>query len=337
MTFERYNPQSILSHNCLYNFVHGARGLGKTYGFTKVAIDRFVANKGSFIYLRRRDVDIEYADLKKFFTAVQHEYPNYEVRVQGKEFFLGEDVIGLAHSLSTQGSKKGTANFSEITLIIFDEYSIDGFSNSKYLKQEVDLFFNLMETIGRDREVIVVFLGNNTSSVNPYLIDPRFNLRIPTQGEFYKNPVHKEAVLQVCKNAAYADYRKNTRAGKVAGQGEFGSYMYDNTILLDNKEFIETKTNTAKCWVNFDYMGRTFGVWYSAKTSLFYVSFNFDPFCKFHYSLTLDDFREDRRYIKQLKANPIFSKFLAGYANGQVRFENQIIKQIVFNVFVKGL
>ena len=48
-----YSFDYILSHNAVYNFVVGARGLGKTYGAKRKAIKAFLKRGDQFVYTRR--------------------------------------------------------------------------------------------------------------------------------------------------------------------------------------------------------------------------------------------------------------------------------------------
>ena len=40
-----YNGNRTLTHNCLFNFIVGSRGAGKTFWFKKWAIEDFIKNE----------------------------------------------------------------------------------------------------------------------------------------------------------------------------------------------------------------------------------------------------------------------------------------------------
>lgn len=42
-----------LSYNALFNFIIGARGVGKSYGAKKLAIQNFLKKGKQFVYVRR--------------------------------------------------------------------------------------------------------------------------------------------------------------------------------------------------------------------------------------------------------------------------------------------
>ena len=47
-----YNFGPILSRNAVFNFCVGGRGIGKTYGATKLGIKNYLKDEQQFIYLR---------------------------------------------------------------------------------------------------------------------------------------------------------------------------------------------------------------------------------------------------------------------------------------------
>ena len=65
-----YDGNRILTHNCLFNFIVGSRGNGKTFWFKKWAIEDFLKNEGQFIYVRRNTKEAKKAfkDLKRTMT-----------------------------------------------------------------------------------------------------------------------------------------------------------------------------------------------------------------------------------------------------------------------------
>ena len=64
---------------------------------------------------------------------------------------------GNAFPLSVAQDFK-SSNFPNIKNIIFDEVNIEEGQKKTYLKNEVDIFLNLIETIARMRDNIRIFL-----------------------------------------------------------------------------------------------------------------------------------------------------------------------------------
>jgi predicted AAA+ superfamily ATPase len=79
-----YDFGPVLSHNAVYNFILGARGLGKTYGAKRKAIRDFINKGDQFIYLRRYSTELK--SVKTTFMAdIAHEFPQTVFRLQGEE------------------------------------------------------------------------------------------------------------------------------------------------------------------------------------------------------------------------------------------------------------
>ena len=68
--FSYYNYSKLYSYNCTYNFLIGARGLGKTYGIKKKAIKDAIRRGDMFIYLRRYEGEIV-AAAPTFFADIE--------------------------------------------------------------------------------------------------------------------------------------------------------------------------------------------------------------------------------------------------------------------------
>lgn len=326
-----FNLDKIRSYNALYNFLHGARGVGKTFSCKNLGISDFKKNGSQFIYLRRHETELSPAILEEFFLDIQGlNYPNDDLKVNGKKFYINGDVAGYALALSTAGALKGMS-FPHVNLIIYDEYCLDGLGYHRYLRDEVDMFFNFYETVARFRDVYVYFLANNSTLVNPYLIDERFDLRIPEKGtEFYRNKNHGEAVIQLIDNPEYSLARKSTRSGKVMASGKFGRYMYDNDVLLDSKTFIEKKKGSLRYLFTFTFMNKSFGIWRNDDNGLDYVSSDTDPSCQTNFALTMDDHTTNTRLVRSANYSMIFTSFVNSYKRGKARFEDQMVKQITF-------
>lgn len=52
-----YDLHNLLTRNAPWNFVIGARGLGKTFAAKRYGIKEYIKNGHEFIYLRRTDVE----------------------------------------------------------------------------------------------------------------------------------------------------------------------------------------------------------------------------------------------------------------------------------------
>lgn len=54
-----YNYNKILSYNAFINFLIGERGVGKTYGASKMVVNKFIKKNEQFAYIRRYKSDLK--------------------------------------------------------------------------------------------------------------------------------------------------------------------------------------------------------------------------------------------------------------------------------------
>lgn len=233
--------------------------------------------------------------------------------------------FGYAMTLATAQDLK-SVNFSKVKTIIFDEFIIEEGQKKYYLKNEVFVFLNLIETISRLRDVRVFMLANSASSTNPYFL--YFDLTLP-----YNNDIKlfKEGtiLLQYMKNEKYRETKKQTRFGKLIAGTSFEDYAVDNKFLNDNKNFIERKSGSAKFSFAFIYNNETFGVWTDYKEGKMYVSGDYYKDSPFMFATTLKDHSPNTMFLSSAKKYNCWKTFINNYNLGNIRFESMKIKNIV--------
>lgn len=319
-----YDGQEMLSHNCLLNFIVGNRGGGKTYWFKNYAIKDFLKNKNQFIYLRRYKSELK--NIKTFFDDVLNIYPEIKFEVKGNTFYINTEIAGYALPLSISQIFKSNS-YPNVTKICFDEFIISQ-GTYHYLNDEVHAFLDMVETISRTRDVRCYLLSNAISMANPYFI--YFNIKMPYNSKFYKQ---KDLILfELVNNQEYINYKKKTRFGKLIENTEYGNYAIENEFLEDNNNFIEKKTFGSKCLFSFIFENNKLGVWINYSEGKIFVSDDIDPYCKICYSITLNDFQPNTLVIDGLKKTRSFKDFIDNFKLGNVRFENQKIKNCCYKM-----
>lgn len=165
--------EKIRAQKCPFNFLVGGRGTGKTYGALYDVIKRL---KTKFVYLRRTDTELDICmtpDLNPF-REINHDHDlDYHIKKEGKIYTIlnGEESAGVALSLAGVAKSKGMSAY-DIDCIVFDEFIRDR-NQRRTIKDEAKAFFDLYETINRNRElkgkppVMVYLLANATDSANP--------------------------------------------------------------------------------------------------------------------------------------------------------------------------
>ena len=327
-----YNYDKLISYNALFNFVLGERGVGKTYGATKFVINDFIKRGNQFVYLRRYKTELKNS-VPKFFDSLikNNEFKEHKFSVKDNTFYVDGKVCGYAIPLSTANILKSTS-FASVKTIIFDEFIIDK-GTYHYLQNEVVQLLDIVETIGRLRDIRVLFLGNAISITNPYFA--YFNLSLPYKSEF---KTFKDGLILVnyIKNEAYRETKKQTRFGKLIKDTSYGKYAIDNEFLRDSKSFICKKQGECKHQFVLIVKGNKYGVWYNYDSGLMYVSQDYDPNCPIIFTLTIDD-HSDKTILIKARSNTYYKSLVESYRLAKLCFESQQIKNNVLEELSKTL
>lgn len=109
----------------------------------------------------------------------------------------------------------------------------------------------------------------------------------------------------------------------------FEKYAIDNEFILDNMNFIEKKQGSSRFSFAFIYEGETFGVWVDYKLGKIFISTDYEKNTPFMFSTTLADHSENTMFLKSAKRYACWRKLIENFELGNVRYENQKIKNIV--------
>lgn len=322
-----YNGNLAISHNALFTFTIGGRSIGKTYFYKKKCIIDFIKKKKQFIYLRRYKEELQ-KTIKTFFNDVKKEFPNHSFKIISNKFYIDDEVAGYYFPLSTSHILK-SMSFPDVETIIFDEFIIDK-GTYRYLTQEVNAFLNFYDTISRDRDIKVYFIANAITMTNPYFL--YWNIvDIPKNSpfKFYKNNL---ILLEYVHNEEFAENRRNTRFGQLISNTDYGDFSLDNKFILDSNDFIELKNRSCVFYFAFKYNNKTYGVWRDGKSSILFVSYDYDPSTKFILTTTMSDHSENTVYAKKLKDTKIWTIFCDSYKLCNMRFESMNIKNQIYEL-----
>lgn len=322
-----YDIGQTLTYNCLFNFVIGSRGCGKTYSAKKRAIKLFLEKGYQFVYLRRYKEELD-ETAESYFNDIilNNEFPDVHIEYRGGQYFINDQLAGYGMAL-TKAKDYKSISYPLVMFIIFDEFLIEENGYARYLKNEVKQFLNFYMSIDRYRGCIVFFLANSVTMVNPYTM--YFDLHLP----YGSNITRKgDLLLQLVQNDEYIKARKQTRFGKLIEGTEFSEYAIENKFVQDSKTFISRKTEKAQYFFTFIYEGEKYGVWVDYDVGKMFVSPDVDPTCKVVYSLTVEDHTTNTLLISQLNRSPFFKPFIENYKMGNVFFENQKVKNVTYDV-----
>lgn len=319
-----YDIQEDINRGCLFNFITGARGVGKTYSATRYSIDLFLQTKRRLIYIRRYSKEMR--KVKNFYSAMIRDnlYPGYEFKSAHGELKINDECAGYCEVLARSLVDKGSI-FENPGIIIFDEFLIPK-SSYHYLPNEVELFLDLYETVTRMDDVPVVFLSNATSINNPYF--NYFNIKMPGKGsQIYRRG---EVLWHKIKADEYAAVKKQTRFGKLIAGTRYADYAFDNEFLDDDDNFIANKTAQSEFTMSLVINGIELGVWTDYKNGLIFISNDIDPSLRVSYALSSKDHGPNRMLFGHKK--PILiNRVIEAFNNGYLYFENTKVKAIAMN------
>lgn len=269
-----YSYQNLLSQNCFLNFVMSPRGNGKSYGAKKIMIDNFIKKGKQSVYVRRTQTELDGMKMT-FFADIAEQYPDNEFEVVGDVGYIdGEEAIFFI-ALSTSLKKKSSA-YPKVTSIFFDEYVIAQGASTRYLKNEMFIFFELLETIFRKRntpDMRIVLMANAVSFVNPlftfYNIEPNPKLRFQ---KFH----NKSICLELFTDSTFMEEKKNTRMGQLIKGTSYANYAIGNVAYEDNDDFLMKKREGTR-WeylMTLKTEGRAVAVWADLYQNIFHIDVN---------------------------------------------------------------
>ena len=325
-----YDPAPLLSQRCILNFVIGNRGGGKSFSGKRLCINRFLRSGAQFVWVRRYQTEID--TLTDFFADIKEFYPDHELKIEGNTAYINGEPAGWLIALTTSQKLKSVA-FPNVKTIIFDEFIIDK-GKLAYLKNEVQVFLELYETIARMRDnVTALFFGNAISIVNPYFvyfgITPDLNKRFTKQDgvciEFYFNE-------------AFVKKKATTRFGKLIASTAYGEYNMLNKFLRDSDSFIcEIKPAANLKIFQFIIDGERFALWQDTKRGEWFIDTRYeDNFGTFRTFIVnpVDMDENDKSHILLKKTSAIMKRLRDMIERGDLYFCDQNAKQKFFEILL---
>lgn len=316
-----YDKAQLLSHNKILNMVLSNRGGGKTFHFTRWAIDDYKKKKKMCVWVRRYQTEIDEMLLNgKFFDAVREYYPADELTIEGNTGLINGEVFIYFIALSKSRQLKSN-NYPFVNKIVFDEFIIDK-GKITYLKNEVEVFLDLYETVARMRDdVRAVLLANSVTIVNPYFLF--WNIKPDTSKRF---TVRDQICIELFTDAEYINAKKKTRFGQLVDGTRYGDFAIENKWLLDNDTFIAPKTAASEFMLGMKYNGIMYGFWIDYSEGLIFVNRQYDPSSYSLYCLTKDDHSANLLLIKSLTESKRLQRIVFAFRNGLLRFEDMTVK-----------
>lgn len=338
-----YNFDKLYSYNAVFNFVMGARGLGKTYGAKKKAIQAALERGEQFILLRRYKPEL--AARHTFFDdlVAKDEFPEWDFRINGDRAeasgveFRDEKkrqwiTLGFFVALVVAQNKKGTP-YPNVRTIIFDEFIIEK-GAVHYLPDEPTVMQNFYNTVDRYQDKTrVLFLANAVSISNPYFIRYNINEHI-TPGTDYEwiRLAEGFVVCHFAKSSDYAASVRQTRFGRFAQQytPEYDNYAVGNTFADNNDSLLQFKDEQARYIYTLHLKSGDVSIWHNGFSGNFYAQQRL-PKRQKHFTIDPELMREGRRLL--VKSDKLLQYLRTAFRNGNLTFDSPQTRNSMMHIF----
>ena len=190
-----FSYEDIDSTGAQYRMIIGKRSNGKTFGALLKVLMNYIENGKQSAYIRRYREDFVGKLGRQLFEGVENtiniaELTNGEwdcisyysgawyLAYHDKKIVRDEKPFCYGFAINQMEHYKSTS-YPNITLVVFDEF----LSRDFYLTNEFVLFMNVLSTIIRQRDdVIVYMLGNTVTQYCPYFDEMGINIKKMQQG-----------------------------------------------------------------------------------------------------------------------------------------------------------
>lgn len=246
-----YDLNPLLRRKCTFNFIFGARGCGKTFGF----LNHFMTQGTHHLYLRRTQKELDLAVNKEVNPYISPGAKNgldYSIQSEGDLRRIVQTIhadgkepenhlMGFAGALSTFNNIRGT-DFRHIRAILEDEF-IPQNNARQTIKNEADAFFNMYESVNRNREiegedpVPIYCLSNAVSIASPILMElglvPVIEMMIRKRQHFWTDP-ERSICINLADSRAFEDYKDVTALSRLTRGTKYYSHAVKNEFAYDS-------------------------------------------------------------------------------------------------------
>lgn len=323
------NVNRWFSYNGInFYVIVGGRGIGKTTGLGIHVLQDYLKDGSEFVYVRRYIKELQKA--KGFLAPIANPDPKVIGLSTGAYMWChNKQRIGYGLALSSQQSFKSGFDFRNVKTLIYDEAILKRGGMYRYLDNEVEMLFELISTIFRDRTGYRIFiLGNNADVFNPYWQ----YFKIP---RFERNYIDKERGLY-CEMASNSpvllEAEKETPLYKLTQGTAYFKYHYENEIL-GHKNEIRIAPKPMKCILLCRFVANEYTLnIYRSKPSEIYIEIR-DKVIKDDKSfIIMSDMELNYYHVTELRSMDIY-KFISHmyYLDGAV-YESELAYAVFSNV-----
>ena len=327
-----YSPAPLLSQKCIFNYVIGNRGGGKSFSGKVLGIKRFKKKGKQFIYLRRYQSELD--EVVDYFADVRFMFPKDTLEQKGDKLYVNGELAGYMIALTKTPYLKSNP-YPLVTTIIFDEFIIDK-GRLTYLKNEGQMLEEFYDTVDRSRdEVVVLAFGNAISVVNPHFV--YFNV-FPKPEQRFTKDTQKSVCIEFYFNEAFVEKKRNTRFGRSISDREYGKYNFYNKFLRDTDSFIKPRPSSANFKMyQFVLDGQKYSLWRDTRLQEYYIDNSYEKnFGTFRtFVLNPNEMEDSDSSMVLLKKNHrVIKKVKELMETGDLYFNNQTTKTKFFEILL---
>lgn len=257
-----YTPDGWLAFDYIFDkpritffFIVGARGIGKTYGALKTALDRGLP----IMFMRRTQSQTDLINKPEFspYKAINRDtgenigiFPitKYNAAIYRTETVDGKlsptgDPLGYTCALSTVANARGF-DASDVRALIYDEFIPE--RHERPIKNEAFAFFNAYETINRNRELAgraplkAICLANSNDLGNALFLELGLVSRaerMQKNGVDYWEDEKRRIAIIMPANSPISKAKRDTALYQLTRGSEYADMALEN-------EFSEVNYNT---------------------------------------------------------------------------------------------
>lgn len=329
-----YNITRLLSHNSYISMVMSGRATGKTFSTTKFIVNKFLKHKKQTVYLRRTMTQLDECK-DTFFRDMEKVFPDIEFRVEGYTGYInGEEAIFFM-AVSTSPNKKGS-EYPDVDFILWDEYiETKSQHTGKYLKNEMILFLDMVNTIFRFREELqrIVLLSNSVSYVCPL-----FSFFDITPDPTKKFQSFKDGLitLELYSNDVFIQEVTRHPFAKLVNGTKYFNYAIGNEVLEDTNDFIKEKEKGKYSFIaEFKVDNFRLGLWLNIKDASIYVDEKIDAASSEKYVISTDDMTQGYFLIKDFRKSWRVKQIRSSFNNSKVYYSTQEVKKVFMERVIK--
>lgn len=331
-----YNFDKAFSYNAVYNFIIGARGLGKTYGAKKQVIKNFISRGDQFIYLRRYRTEL--VGRGTFFADIAHEFPDYMFRVDGSRAQIAKapesdkakpkwETMGYFIALSNAQAQKSVA-YPKVKIIIFDEFIIEK-GMVQYLPNESKAFNDFFSTVDRWQDKTrVLFLANAVSVTNPYFL--AYEIRPDGEIEYLKI-ANGFILVHFADSAEFSKGVYRTRFGQFIEGSEYAEYSVGSQFSDNHDRMLGFKPSEARYYCTIETKYGYFSVWIDYSGPFYYIQGKRPKKGETVYTLLPEKMGDGK--LLMVYSDKIMQYLRASFKNGKVWFDTPTSRTAFTEVF----